>query len=428
MTVKSVRRGFMYSLFTIFVVSILTVIVANPMSTDDIQTSMGSGQIDEVYYYMSSIEQDLWRTGRITARRTLSAAANLASDTDESLDNATVTVLSGFRNGTMNGSEQVLLNDTSYEDWRGHMINRTKDVGYDLNITLDQLRTGPSQPAYIYVNATYNVTLWSPNAGTGFTRTVQRDYRTDTTNVTDPLFYRQTDGQYARPFTSCNYDTHAEQHETGTEDYYTDSKNWTSGTTVVRPNNGGVAGISNKNEKVVAVSDVCAYSDSTIANDLSAFKGVVSENASNISDDGSTICGSADSSGFEAYIGGADGISITLDNGTHTVMTEKAVWENNMKAEVENGCYFSDQNGPNFFDRLEGKLSASGSTGWASFVMVSELPSDYQYADRSAIDHLYFPDDASNVKKVKGVTDHYSWFRLDQTRIDRWNLNDLAYD
>ncbi|MDY6773852.1 MAG: hypothetical protein SVS85_01515, partial [Candidatus Nanohaloarchaea archaeon] len=163
---------------------------------------------------------------------------------------------------------------------------------------------------------------------------------------------------------------------------------------------------------------------------LADFKGIVSEASGGISGDGSTICGDADSSGFEAYVGGASGAA-AIRNGTTAVMTEQQVWESHIKKELETGCYFRDPTGPTVFGRLGGRLvkKEGYSPGWGSFLFVPELPSDFQDSSRSSIDYVYFNDSAYGANhRIKGVTDYYSWFKLDQQHVDEWGINALTYE
>lgn len=427
---KRGRCGFMYSIFAIFMLSIVIMVVSNPITINPGDSQTAVAQVDETFYFLSSVEQDLTRAGRITAKRTFSAAVNHVSTQEAPLEDGTAEneVISGFTNGTINNTEQILLTDTSFEDWRDRMITLANDGGWKLNITLTGIDTYSQDPVDVYIDVSYNLTLYDSRSETRFDRALVRNYSTTVANISDPLFFLETDGRYTREFATCDYTEHAAQIGTGSDYYYDDPDNWTSGRAVVRPGNGGINGVSDRNEKVLIVEDACAYADAVIQDDFDEFKGVISETARSISSDGSTLCGT-DSTGINAYISGISGITSDVSNDTMTVMTDNGGWTNNILDEIDNACYFEDVDGPHIFDRLEGELTASGSyTGWSSFVDVPSLPSEFQDTSRSAIDHVYFDDAASTTNhQIKGVTDHYSWFKLDQDHVDTWGLNDLVY-
>ncbi len=425
------RSGFMYSIFAIFALSIVVMVVTNPVTIDTTGTQSTASNIDESFYYLSSVEEDLKRAGRITAKRTFSAAVNHVTVNESALAPGTAEdeVTTGFRNGTINGTDQLLLNETSFTDWRSRMITLSSDAGWDLGVTLDTITASSGAPVTGLIDAQFNLTLHHPPSRTRFSRSVTQNYTVSLTNITDPLLLLETDGQYAREFEACPTSARASQLGSGTNKHYDSMDNWTSGRASIRPGNGDVSSISGESDKVLVVDDICAYDNSTLQNEVEDFAGVISETSRPMTDDGDRVCGDKDSSGITAYISGINGITDDLSNGTMTVMTDTDAWSNNIPDEIESGCYFADNEGLHIFDRLEGRLSASGTyTGWSSFVNVPELPPDYQDTSRSAVDHIYFDDTSTNNKKIKGVSDHRTWFKLDQDSIDRWNLNTLAYN
>lgn len=425
------RQGFMYSIFAIFVLSIVVLVMASPVVINTTDTQSAASNIDESFYFLSSVEQDLERAGGITATRAYSAAVNHVAVNESALADGTAAheVETGFRNGTINGTEQMLLHDSSFADWNTRMVDLADDAGWDLNITLTDVTAASGDPVTVYLDTRFNLSLDHPPSRTSFDRTVTQNYTASVQNITDPLMLLETDGQYAREFTACSSTERAEQFGTGSDYHYDDPENWTSGRAVVRPDNEGISGVADRSDRVVAVNDICAYDDDTITDEFSDFSGVISETSRPMDDDGSEVCGDADSSGINAYISGIDGITNDLSNGTMTVMTDSGAWANHITDEVEEECYFSSDSGPHIFDRLEGRLYLSGDyTGWSSFVNIPRLPPTYQDASRSAVDHVYFDEDSTENHRIKGVSDHHDWFQLDQEHIDSWDLNDLAYD
>ncbi|MDY6766384.1 MAG: hypothetical protein SVW77_03375 [Candidatus Nanohaloarchaea archaeon] len=424
------RSGFVYSTFAVFLLGLLLLTATAPKQVKDVSLQADAARVDATFYFLASVVDDIDRGTGIIAKRAFSAVANVAVSTGEPLADAEQATRFAFLNGTVNGSEQFLMKDAAFEDWNDSMVQQAQKSGRDLVITVHTLTVTPLAPATATVNATYGVNLTDPVSNTRFVRNVSRNHTVDLTNLSDPLRAIETGGTYSSGFSACSTEEHARQIAAGSEDFYTDTRNWTSGTSVVRPGNGGVSGIDGKDGKIVVVDDICAYSDAEISSELEDFKGVVSEASGGISGDGSTICGGADSSGFDAYIGGAADAT-TIGNGSLAVMNEQQLWENNIRTELEAGCYFADGRGPTFFGRAEGRLvrTPQYSQGWASFVFVPDLPSELQDSSRSAVDYVYFNDTAYGPNhRVKGVTNEYSWFRLDQHHIDEWGINALTYD
>lgn len=422
------RSGFMYSVFAIFLLGLLVVVVAIPLQTETVSPDAESARVDETFYFVSSVEEDVPRAARIITKRAVVATINVVAAADEPLPDAEPEIVSGFMNGTVNGSEQGLLQDSSLEDWQRRMEEQARSTGYDLNITVSDAAVGPDGPATVYMNATYNITLRDPASDTRFVRIVRHNASVALTNMTDPLLLLETNGRYSHGFERCAAAERAVRHATGSEEHYDTSDNWTAGAAVTRPGNGPISGVSSRAGKVLVVDDICAYPDATIRDEFSDFAGVASEAAGGISADGSTVCGDADSSGIDAYVGGAAGAT-AVANGSTAVLTGPEIWQNNMKRELERGCYFADPWGPTVFGRIEGRLTRDASYGgWGSFLFLPDLPADFTDTSRSAVDHVYFGGDYGTPRRIKGVTDEYSWFKLDQDHIDAWNVNSLAYE
>ncbi len=421
------RPGFMYSMFALAVLGLLAFIVAAPIQVEELPDQTAVSRVDETAYFLTSVEEDVPRATRIVTKRAVIGAINTVAADDQPLPDAADAVRSGFLNGTINGTEQPLLRDAAIDDWIARMEQQARRTGYDLDIMVDPVTTAPAAPAAVWLNATFTITLDDDASDTRFSRTVDHERRVELTNVTDPLLLLETSGRYSHGFRSCPVPDPATRHATGTESHYGGSENWTAGTAAVRPANGPVTNISDRADTVLVVDDICAYSDATIQDDLSDFAGVASETAGGISGDGSTVCGDANSAGIDAYVGGADGAT-AIDPDSRAVLTEEQVWQNTMYTAVETGCYLSDADGPNVYDRIEGRLSGTGGPGWASLLVIPDLPSDFQEPDRSAVDHVYFDDGGGTTSRIKGVTGEHAWFRLDQDHVDAWDVGPLAYD
>lgn len=423
------RKGFMYSVFAIFLIGLLAVIVADPVRVADISKRTEVSRVDATYYFLTSATSDIERGTRIVAKRAVSAAANVVASDLAPLDDGEAAVVSGFRNGTVNGSVQPLLDGSTIRDWREGMVEQAAASGWDLNLSFPGVATSAAAPARVWMNLTVDVVLRDPASDSRFRRTVRHNRTVAITNITDPLLLLETNGRYSRGFERCRAEDRAVQHATGTERYYS-AGNWTSGEPVKRPGNGDLSGVASPGEKVAIVADICAYPDSAIADTLSDFGGVVSEAAGGIAADGSTVCGDADSSGFDNYVGGASG-ALDVANTSIAVMVGEQVWQNNMVREVERGCYFRDTTGPTVYGRMEGRLIVQPryATGWGSFLFLPDLPADFQDTSRSAVDHVYFNDTFYGANHdIRGVTDHYPWFHLDQDHVDRWGLEPLSYN
>lgn len=427
------RHGFVYSVFAIAIIGLtLNIVVFNV--GDELEDQRGERlRIDEAFYFLLSIEDDLDRATDIVGRRAVTALTNRIIDTGEFYDEAEPPYREAFVNGTINGTVAPLMNRSTIRNWSRKMQNEADDAGFRLNLTFVSMEAGKWDTMHIALNTTYHLNLTDPVTRSSFDRVERVRGPVSFRGTEDPLILIESAGRYTNFYANCSTAAPARQHGTGSTRFYDSQPNWTSGTAVTRPANGPVSGVSDRGEKIAVVDDVCSYSPSTLTNDFTDFAGVVTESEAidQVNANSVDICGNSSVS-MNAVIDGADGAT-NITNGTMAVMDGYGAWQNNLKAWTEQGCYFKDPWAPWFWDRLEGRLvhGPGVDSGLAFLLTVPDLPSELQKANTSAVGYVYFNEsgDYGDTHKIKGVTNEdMSWFRLDQEHIDHWGINALSYD
>ncbi|MDY6773851.1 MAG: hypothetical protein SVS85_01510, partial [Candidatus Nanohaloarchaea archaeon] len=232
------RKGFMYSMFAILVLGLLVTVVSNPLQIEDPASGSEISRIDETFYFLSSVKNDAERGTRIIAKRAFSSTINYVATHVSPLENPEQEVVSAFLNGTVNGSEQSLMEDASFEDWNQSMVGEAEKSGYDLEIEPVEVQVSASKPSTAFFNATYRVNLSDPRSDARFVQNTTVNEVVNLANMSDPLLFLQTSGRYSRGFSNCAYDRRAFQLSTGGEKFYSNARNWTSGEAVARPGNG----------------------------------------------------------------------------------------------------------------------------------------------------------------------------------------------
>ncbi len=423
------RAGFAYTLFAMLIVSLVFALTVMPTSIDRSTPGGTQLRVDEVSYFLDSARSDLDRATRIISRRTLSAVTNHVVNAGSYLDDAEPAFGEAFVNGTVNGTASPVMADATIVNWTTALQAQADDAAYMLNVTTVDVTVGVADEMRVAVNATFHLNLSDPVSRTRFDRDAHVRIAPTIADVEDPLILVESNGQYSNAYSSCRRDQAAVRHATGTDRFYRGTQNWTAGTAVTRPGNQPVTGVADKDEKVVAVADLCSYTD---LSPFTQFRGVVSERPAI---DATTpnsrvdVCGQDDVN-LDAVIDDAANAT-HVGNGTMSVMTDTQYWQNNLANWTAEGCYFPDPWAPSFWGRLEGRTDRAGySHGPAFLLTVPDLPAGLQATDRSAVASVYFdPGSHGPVSKVKGVTDQdRDWFRLDQDHIDHWGINALAYD
>ncbi len=289
-----------------------------------------------------------------------------------------------------------------------------------MSVDNSSLRAGMEDSFSVSIDFRYNLSVRDPRIKTEFDRPRSTfNGSVSVEGVDDALLVLETAGKRFNSYNRCP-NPQLETAATGSvsEYNYTENgseRNWVSGDS--RWFNGSDLGsVDSPSEKILFTPALCDYSFGR----LEQFAGVVSDEETT----GDDVCGSGEE--LPAYIGGVN--TSRFGNGTRIVMNEDDVWRNFVPDQIDSRCYFPDGDGPTFFGRMEGNLSGDGN-GLASFLDVPELPSEVQEQNRSAVDYVYFdsPGSSGQTRRIKGVTDHRDWFRLDEEHVSQWGAAALVY-
>lgn len=430
MSVRTRRRtGFVYTLFALLMLGLTLNLALLPLTVKDPSETGEKLRVDEVFYFLQSVEGDFDRATEIIGRRTMTALSNRVVNNGTYFNDSKDAFREAFENGTIDDIDAPLMNRSSFTDWSASMEDEAATSGYNLSTGLESFSVATEPPVTLVLNATYTFNLSDPITSSRFERDRNVSEEISFEGVEDPLILIESAGRYTNFFSACRTSTPAERHATGGDRFYDDSRNWTSGEKIGRPGNSDVSGVSNKGDRVAVVQDLCSYSD---LSDFSGFAGVVSE-AEAIDDTQANsevdVCGE-DNVALEAVVDGADG-ALSIANGSTAVMTELEVWQNNLKNRTQEACYFTDPWAPTVWGRMEGRTANSGGYGTAFLLTVPELPSELEEEGESAVGYVYFNEtgDFGDTYNIKGVTNEdLDWFRLDQDHVDEWGINALTYD
>jgi hypothetical protein len=418
------RKGFVYILFAMMMLNLMLVTVILPLQVSAPETGTEKINVDELFYFLQSIQDDINRAIDIAGRRSFVAITNRVLDTGSGVSDATNKTVEAFYNATIDGNVSTFMEDSSFGDWLVKMADQAESEGYEINITSNMSHISLSSESAFQTRFVieYNLSLSDPRIDTRFDRELTTEREVRITGIDDPLLYVRTSGKRSNSYNRCSVSKRAEKTDTGSSFEYNytygdnSTRNWTSADATVF-NGSSVGGIDDRFEKLLVTEDLCDYDP----DELERFRGVLSE----VETDGTDVCGGGEE--IHAYLGGIGNFS-SYGNGTRLVMTQDEVWRNHIPDQIDARCYFPDQQAPGFFARLENNLTGSGA-GLASFLDVPDLPPAVQEANSSAVDYVYFNDssDYGGTVKIKGVTDHREWFRLDADHVDSWGIGRLEY-
>lgn len=418
------RKGFLYTVLAVFMLNLVILAVVVPLDLDAGGGASDRVNVDEMFYFTSSVQDDVRRSVDISSRRAMVAVTNLVVNSGEPVTDPESIIGEAFLNGTIEGNVSDLMDESSFRDWIGKMEAEAAGEGYSINMSVElaDLEVDMEEPFVMSFDFLYDLSIRDPDIGVGFNRTDEVFHGRGTIDgVDDPLIVLETAGKRFQGFSRCPAPEPASVAMTGTESEYnyTDDgaeRTWAGGDAAVY-NGSDASTIDDRPSTVLVTDDLCTYDPAV----LDEFAGVVSEATT----DGQDVCGSGDE--IDGYIGGINDHTAVAD-GHDVVMNQEDVWVNNIPDRIASRCFFPDDDGPSFLDRLAGEYQGTGN-GLASFLDVPNLPPEVQQENVSAVDHVYFDDstDYGPVHRIKGVSEDEEWFRLDDDHVDAWDLGDLTY-
>jgi hypothetical protein len=371
-------------------------------------------RVNSMLNFYNSIILDGGKALEIISTRAISSAINYVIINGIGLQEANETIKELILNGTINGTQQDLMQDSTIIDWKNKMVSLGNLQGFNADINFSKILVKPYDSWNILVSAEMKIHISDKNGVANLTKSAVVNQLVNIENFEDPIYVLYTYGKTTNFIVKSPYIGNYTKNLISAN-----GKNgWFYGTAVIFNSSqiDAISSVSNKNEKVLVT-------DSTfgIENLANQFGAVVSQSSR---DDNITV----------PFVYSADNAMTVIPNNTNILVdgpNGKVWYIDNLKNDVENSYYHPSDFGASFLDRLEGKLfvqskyrSESNNTiGLESFVN-----KDYFLSlginvnmEKSNIDYIYFSNLVYPIYKVKGMPED---FRIDK----QVGLNNISHD
>jgi len=414
------KKGIFYTTFAIFVLALVYLVLTLPLGFRSLQRPGQNLRIDEEYYFLQSVKDDFGRANYIAGRRALAAASNYVVTSGTPLNNSGAGIRDLLYNETIEGNHSLIMENSSLRGWADKIELIAGQSDFNLSLSFNSLNLSQTPSSFIF-NLSYLLNIRDPRSQSSFSKNQSLYTEVGLEDLLDTLTYLRSDGDYSTQYHFCNLTQHSYLVGTGSQETYELARDWNSGRVTLLNQSVDLDQVEGEENKVAVVDDPCAFSQPQQFED---FAGVVAEaSLSNLSQP----CGL--SFNFTAFIGGLNQARDLVEDNQLAVLNQQQLWVNNIIDQLERGCYFSVDKGPTFLDRLENNLTSdAASSGLARFLDLRQVPPNLQ-EEKSALDFVYWNQSASygGDQRVKGVTNYYSWFRLDQDHSSKWGLSNLTY-
>lgn len=395
------RKGLVYTTFAIIASSLLLMVASIQVDDAGVGNTQSS-RIGEASFFLESVLDDMDRTLGISSRRALTASTNYVIETGNELEEPEKNITSALVNGTVSGTELESTENASLREWAGRVSKIADRSGYDLSIEIESYSFNTSN---FNIDASYTVfaRLEDPETRAAFNRTRTESSSVSISGLEDTMILLQSQGRYVSQYKRCGFDRPAEQLYTGNG-----SSGAVHGHAVVEPVD--LSSVSDKPERILAAEDIESYDAATV----NEFGGAVSAQPRSSTYD-------------TEYVFDTGSISMIEEN-MSLILNQDLVWRSGFREMFQENCYVPDPWGPDFMDRMGNEMENDDGEGITTFVDVSQLPTELR-RDRSMVDYVYFNEssDYGSLSSIRGVSNEYPWFQLDQEHIDEWGIGQLAY-
>jgi hypothetical protein len=358
-----------------------------------------------------SIIRDLGKILEIIVQRAMVVCFNNVSASGVPLSEANETLKELVLYGTMNGTEELLMENATFPYWVGKIEAAGALKGFNINIIPKTLWIKPYDSFNLIVVTEVEINITDQHDVAGLSRSIKIEKLVSIEGMEDPLYPLKTSGLMSNVIVESPF-----------------QGNYTQVLLVGNGGNGYVYGETTHDVFDFAGKILVVYNASEVSG-LSNAKGVISETDILVP---VTIPYIVNSSALNLI---PAGINVLLDG------SEGKVWYiENLKEHTENSYYQPSTNGPSYLDRLEGKLQVQAKyssqsnnvIGLESFVNKAKIPPELTVnLEKTNIDYLYFSDSFVEGDRVKGLS---ASFRIDDlsslgsTHQEIYNVTELVIE
>lgn len=397
-------KGLAYTTFALLSSSLILMMVSMQVVNPYDAGSADADRIGEASFFLESMLSDLERTLEISTRRGITAVTNYVVVEGQPLEDGEAGVSEAAARGTLNGEELNGTENASLEEWTSRVADVASASGYQLEADL-QNYSFDTEGLNVEGSLEVFTRLEDPVTLAEFNRSRSTDISVSVEDIEDTFLTLRSQGRYVSQYKQCGFENPGNIVYTGAQS----SLGYNQGYAEVMPED--ISEVEDRSGKVLVVENVDGYDSSAV----DSYAGAVSAEESSNPGAYSTN-----------YVFGTDSIQ-DIEQGVSLVLNEDQVWETYFREMFTEDCYVPVDGAPTFFDRLEDSLGNEGTDGLATLIDVSDLPSELRKQD-SSVGYVYFDEsgDYGGINQIKGVSNDYSWFYIDDRHVEYWGIEDLV--
>jgi len=308
-----------------------------------------------------------------------------------------------------------LMQGSMISDWAQNITNLADLKGYYLGLTFNNLEVKAYDSFNLLIESGLTINITDKNGVGSIARNDNIRKIVSITGFEDPLYPLNTNGRITHKI----YETLYENNFTQLLASGSGDNGWGRGISfAVEGDVSAANNCPNKSTTILVIQDPTQLENSVINQYLGVICDVGVTNETNI-----------------PYVSGISNVTQVIPNTTYVLAdgdNDNAWYIENFNDHVDNGYYYTSDEGPSFLDRLEGELFIQGKyssqttneIGMESFIdkedfIAHELGVD---TDKTNTDYMYFSTSSHSGSRVKGVN---PYFRIDNDHAVVYSVDEI---
>ncbi len=371
---KSGRKGIIYTLFAIVLISLLMFSIALKTKPITRETTINErARVEQLHYYVEDVMADMERATTISFKRALVAIITQEVSTGNFVSNVTEIIPEVTVNGTLNGTELPFLQNETLSAWQEKISTLLSRYHFVLNSSSSNFVIALSNYTEVKLNMNYSLNIRDNILQANLTKHSNMSTSISMEGVEDPFITINTLAYVLNTFRMCPA---IESSSYSTSDFY--------GKAYVDMSSTDFSHVGGKASKVLVTDTLVGKSN------YSGFAGVIVEN-------NEIPAESVD------YASGVSNAVSLIRNASYVIKHDSLIYLTNLTDEdcTSNGnssCYFPMDGAPTLLDRLEGRnyhtaiYDPAGIFGIGSYICNYRLPAELRKSSNPLVlDYKYLP-------------------------------------
>src|SRR3989344_4962519 len=161
-------------------------------------------RIDTLNFFVKDVEEDLVNGVYIAGFRSLLSFGQYVSTNGSYINNLDSSFKESFLNGTINGQQLSLMEDSTFTDWANRISIESGKTGVDFGFVINDIDLNHTAPWTVEIGIDVNLSINDNKNTSSWKRSRRLTAKIDITGFEDPLYIINSNGRVTNSITKTN--------------------------------------------------------------------------------------------------------------------------------------------------------------------------------------------------------------------------------